>query len=122
MWVTLLYIVSVVVGGIVLTVASGTLLVRHQRRWWFLVLAVAVAAAIFNLTILLRTSGVLYRDIATVVVIAILCTVAIGAAASSLRARVASLRVLGSLAVLAVFAVLTPFEVLVIHCTSGDCL
>jgi hypothetical protein len=103
MWVTLLYIASVVIGGIVLTVASGTLLVRDQRRWWLLVFAVAVSAAIFNLSILLRTSGVLYRDIITVVVIAILCTVAIGAAASTLRARVASRRVLGSFAVLATF-------------------
>ena len=87
-----------------------------------MVLAVAAAAAILNLKIGLRTSGALARDIVTVVVIAILCSVAIGATASILRARVASLRVLGSLAVLAVFAVLTPFEALVIRCTSGDCL
>jgi hypothetical protein len=122
MWTMLLYVACAVAGGIVLTVASGTLLVRDLRRWWFLVLAVAVVTALFNLTIQLWTGGVLYRDIVAVVVVAILCSVAIGATARSLRERVASLRVFGSLAVLAVFSVLTPFAVLITHCTSGDCL
>ena len=80
-----LYIAGVVAGGIALTAASGAFMVRDQRQWWFVVLAVAIAAAMFNLIMGIRVSGALDRDVVTVVVEAILCSGAIGATASVLR-------------------------------------
>jgi hypothetical protein len=122
MWMLLLNVAQIVAGGIVLTVVSGSVLVRNAQRWWIFVITVAVAAAISNLAIQIRNNPTLYRDVTAVVVIAMLSPIAIGATARSLRDQVTSFRVLGSIAVLALSAILTPLVVLITHCTSGDCL
>ncbi len=103
MWAILLYIALVVCGGALLT-------------------GLAVVSGVLNSVVAARTASVLYRDVATVAFIAVLCPVAVATIVWYLRERRLSERVWGGVAVMIAFFVAAPFALLFAHCTSGDCL
>jgi len=122
MWATLLYIALVVCGGALLTGLAATVLPRQPQRWWRTALATAVASGVLNFVVAARTPSVLYRDVATVAFIAMLCPVAVATIVWYLRERPWSERVWGGVAVTIAFFIVAPFALLFAHCTRGHCL
>ena len=112
-------------GGMVVTSLTPTRLANVSRRWWQIAALVALAAFAANLIFSLAQASkpennLLTRDVVAWVVLAggnplLIARVVLGS-------KVVWLRTGAAVLTLAVLAGTTPFVMLLVHCTSGDCL
>jgi hypothetical protein len=114
-------------GGIVLIPFAASALVLRRRQFAALALAVAAAAGALNVTIELAhqsnpSENILNRDIGAIAVLAFACPVVSGSFAVWFAHRSTLTRAAVATAVVAAFVFVAPLFVLVVHCTSGDCL
>lgn len=114
-------------GGIALIPFAASELVLRRKLWWALALCLAVAAAALNVAIELvhqsdPSENILNRDIAAIVVLAIVCPIVSACFAVRFAQKSTLTRAAIATAVVAVFVLVAPLLVLVAHCTSGDCL
>jgi hypothetical protein len=125
LWSNIPFLLYATSGGIALVPFAATALVLRARLYWLLALGLAVAAAVLNVAIhLAHTSDIsnnaLTRDCFAIAALAFACPIV--SAAFTVRQRSVRARVASATAVVAAFVFIAPFFVLVVHCTSGDCL
>lgn len=116
-------------GGFVLTGLSLTELILRVSEWWKAAFAVAFCAGLANLSKSLVYFGergwlILYRDLVSVTISGVLITVLIAWLSQFLSNRGAGtlklVLISGGATILLVYVFM--LALLVVHCTSGDCL
>ena len=92
--------------------------------WRVLVVATAIAASGVSATIfsLSLDGSPLFRDVVAAFIVGLLAPGLTAAFGVVLRSTSAVIRFFGALAAGLVFLCLSPLFLLVVHCTSGDCL
>jgi len=111
-------------GGVLVLLASAGLFGRNPTTWWRRVaLSTAIGAVVNGVGgAMYLGPGPLVRDVVALVAIGALCAVAMGAAIWLLRRAWPSIGVWCAGLLLITFVGITPYLILIVHCTSGDCI
>jgi len=116
-------------GGIVVAVLTPTAFAGASRKWWRFVVLVSVVAFAANLAVSLSeaskpANNILTRDVVAWVILAGGSPLLVAAASRSVAIRTDGVwfRTGAAVLTLVVLAWATPLVMLLVHCTSGDCL
>jgi hypothetical protein len=111
-------------GGILVQLASAGLLLRGWISWWRRVTVATTVGAVVNGVggAMFLGPGPLIRDIVALVLIGALCALSMGAAIWFLRRARPLLGAWCAGLLLITFIAVTPYFILIVHCTSGDCI
>ena len=106
-------------------ILAATPLVADHRRWWRIVAFVSVVGLLLNLVLIHREAATLLtRDIIGWIFIAAASPLAVArvSRAAALTTEKIWIRAVFAWLVTIILTGATPFILLLVHCTSGDCL
>jgi hypothetical protein len=126
---TLLAAAGFTFGGIVMTAFSGSSLVDSKKGWWRFAVSVALIAVVIQAVAIVYYYGtpgysILIRDVFASFVLAAGITFVIAAITRRLASSGTgpAIRVIFCSMLTLLFGVLAPFAIIMVHCTSNDCL
>lgn len=113
-----------VVGAVFVVYGASKPWVAQSRRWWSTVVFCAVLSGSANTIWALAIGGgsPLIRDVVFIGAVGVLSSLVAGLVAWQFRGQSPTVRVIVTTAVVVVMAVATPIGMLMVHCTSGDCI
>lgn len=119
----------ITLGGIAMAALTPTRLVKVPCRWWSVVTIVSVVSLATNCVISFDeasqpVNNLLVRDVVAWILLAGVIPFLVAAVSRSIarNRKGVWLRTIVAVLVLVLLAGATPFVLLFVHCTSGDCL